>query len=423
MPIDTGIWNLAGRGVKSVADYDNEYAQGQQNKLAMLTGQMKMDEYKRGLADDNQLRELTRQSGGDMGKLRDLTYGAGNYKQGMAIDKTLTEQKKAEAEAAKMRIETAHKTISLVGQILSTAKDQPSYERSLATAQSYGIDTSKSPPQFDPKLVAAKVQEAQTVAEQLAQKWKAMEYTTPNANTRLQADTSIATNAATNATSRANNASTVGATLRGQNMTDARTRETLQQGKVPQGYRQTEDGNLQAISGGPADLKMQGALNQDTQSLNSGVSAMDRLAAAANELKSAPGLGGVTGLRGAIPNIPGSQAANAEALLNTLKSQVAFGVLQDMRNNSKTGGALGNVSDAEGKRLEANLAALEKAQSYEQMTASLQKIIDYTGGAKDRLREAYNLKHNGKAGPVATAPTGGKPGVFDAADAILRGGK
>lgn len=169
--------------------------------------------------------------------------------------------------------------------------------------------------------------------------------------------------------------------------------------KPPPGYRKTADGNLQAIPGGPADLKLQGAFNQDTAALNSSTSSMDRLAAAANEVMKHPGLAGTAGLRGAIPNIPGSQAADAAALLNTLKSLVAFGVLQDMRNNSKTGGALGSVSDAEGKRLEANLAALEKSQSVEQLKESLQKIIDYTVDAKDRLRGAYNMRHENGARP------------------------
>lgn len=169
-------------------------------------------------------------------------------------------------------------------------------------------------------------------------------------------------------------------------------------GKVPPGYRQTPDGNLQAIPGGPADTKLQGALNQDTATLQGSTNSMDRLATAANEALNHPGLQGITGLRGAIPNIPGSAAADAQAKLSTLKSQVGFGVLQDMRNNSKTGGALGSVSDAEGKRLEANLAALENAQSTDQMKDSLRKIIQYTGEAKDRLRNAFNMKHTNQGG-------------------------
>lgn len=166
--------------------------------------------------------------------------------------------------------------------------------------------------------------------------------------------------------------------------------------KAPAGYRMTQDGNLEAIPGGPADLKLQGAFNQDTAALSGSTSAMDRLATAANEALNHPGLGGITGVRSLFPNIPGGEAADAQAKLNTLKSQVAFGVLQDMRNNSKTGGALGAVSDAEGKRLEANLAALENAQSEEQMKESLKKIVEYTEGAKERLRSSFNLRHGGK---------------------------
>ncbi|HSB98130.1 MAG TPA: hypothetical protein VLC91_16840, partial [Spongiibacteraceae bacterium] len=59
----------------------------------------------------------------------------------------------------------------------------------------------------------------------------------------------------------------------------------------------------------------------------------------------------------------------------------------------------------EGKRLEANLAALENAQSVEQMKDSLKKIIEYSQGAKERLRGAYNLKHGNQSyGGNAPAP-------------------
>ena len=89
--------------------------------------------------------------------------------------------------------------------------------------------------------------------------------------------------------------------------------------------------------------------------------------------------------------------------METLGSQVAFGVLQNMRNNSKTGGALGQVSDAEGKLLRANLASLDRAQDPKEFKDALGRIIDYTDKAKDRLRNAYNLKHQGKTPTVAPA--------------------
>lgn len=184
--------------------------------------------------------------------------------------------------------------------------------------------------------------------------------------------------------------------------------EAKKDGKVPPGYRMTKDGNLEAIPGGPADLKQQGALNLDTAMMQSSNAAFDRLGTSANQVLNHPGLAGITGIRGSIPNIPGSAAADAEAQLNTLKSQVGFGVMQELRNNSKSGSSgLGALSDAEGKRLEQNLAALDKAQSLDQMKSSLKSIVDYSGSAKDRLRDAFNMKH--KTGePISLAPSTGK---------------
>ena len=176
---------------------------------------------------------------------------------------------------------------------------------------------------------------------------------------------------------------------------DTRNADLKDPNKPPSGFERTEDGSgLRAIPGGPADFKQAGMFNSDTSTLQSSNADLDRLATSANEILKSPGLSRITGIIGAFPNIPGSDAANAEANLLTLKSQVGFGVLQAMRNASKTGGALGNVSDAEGKRLEANLAALDKAQSYDQFKESLQKIIDFSAEAKGRLAGAYNLKYN-----------------------------
>lgn len=174
--------------------------------------------------------------------------------------------------------------------------------------------------------------------------------------------------------------------------------------KPPPGYRPTAEGNLEAIPGGPADTKLQGVMNQDTATLNTSIANFDRLATAANEVKNHPGLGGITGLRGAIPNIPGSAAANAQAKLDTLKAQVGFGVLQELRNASKTGGALGQVTEKEHVLLQNALAALANAQDTRQMQESLQKIIDYTAEAKERLRGAYNMKHGERGGAPAPAP-------------------
>lgn len=186
---------------------------------------------------------------------------------------------------------------------------------------------------------------------------------------------------------------------------------------TPSGYRATPDGGLEPIPGGPADTKIQGALNQDTAILQNTQSGLDRLEAEAVRLKKHAGLSKTTGIMSMVPlvggvaTIPGTDAANFKAGLETLKSQSGFNVLQEMRNNSKTGGALGQVSDFENRLLQANLANLDRAQSEDEFKAALDKIITYSTQAKDRLRSAYNLKHGGRSGQQQNAPQ--QPKIID----------
>jgi hypothetical protein len=142
---------------------------------------------------------------------------------------------------------------------------------------------------------------------------------------------------------------------------------------------------------------------QAQASLSDATSNLDRLADTARRVMQHPGLKGITSWQATIPDIPGSDAANARAELVALKSQIGFGVLQAMRNASKTGGALGSVSDSEGQRLENNLAALEQSQSPEAFRANLQRIIEYTTQAKSRLNTAYNQSYGGRGGQGARA--------------------
>lgn len=156
---------------------------------------------------------------------------------------------------------------------------------------------------------------------------------------------------------------------------------------------------------------------QAQASLTDAATNLDRMAQAANDLIHHPGLNGITSWNARVPDAPGSQAANARALLTSLKSQIGFGVLQAMRNASKTGGALGSVSDSEGIRLENNLAALEQSQSPEAFKANLQKIVEYANSTKGRLTNAYQQTYAGQrqASPAtANHPTPQTQADFDA---------
>lgn len=165
----------------------------------------------------------------------------------------------------------------------------------------------------------------------------------------------------------------------------------------------------------------QADLGKAKSALDTNVANLDRLATQSNELLNHPGLGRITGMTGMLPNVPGFPGADAQAKLETLKSQVGFGALQAMRDASKTGGALGSVSDFENRQLQNNLAELQNAQTEKQFKAALKKVIDYTEGAKDRMRAAYEQDYSHipspnpsarpttQTQPAATLPKIGEP--------------
>jgi hypothetical protein len=178
--------------------------------------------------------------------------------------------------------------------------------------------------------------------------------------------------------------------------------------KMPPGYRATTDGNMEAVPGGPADVKMNEKRQQDYASAQQVRQQLDELAMSVNKVMTSPGLEKNFGLQGYVPNMPGGSAANAAALLETLKTQGAFAALQEMRNASKTGGALGAISDREGQMLQNAMAPLAKAQSPQQVRESLRTILDHIERSKQRIADAYN-DHWNNAGAAAKQTMGGGP--------------
>lgn len=80
------------------------------------------------------------------------------------------------------------------------------------------------------------------------------------------------------------------------------------------------------------------------------------------------------GVGSLLKNLPGSSARDFAAQLDTLKANIIAGELTAMREASKTGGALGNVSDKESAFLSASLGALDVGQSPGNFKEQLGKV-------------------------------------------------
>ena len=90
------------------------------------------------------------------------------------------------------------------------------------------------------------------------------------------------------------------------------------------------------------------------------------------------GIGGwTTGTFGQLlKSVGGTDAADLNAKLETLRSNIGFDRLQKMRMESPTGGALGSVSERELSQLNAALGSLEQSQSPEQLKQNILRIRD-----------------------------------------------
>lgn len=82
-----------------------------------------------------------------------------------------------------------------------------------------------------------------------------------------------------------------------------------------------------------------------------------------------------TGLLGpTISKWGGTPAADLNSLLDTVGANISFDYLNTMRQNSPTGGALGNVTERELDLLRATAGNLKQSQSPEQLTYNLERL-------------------------------------------------
>jgi hypothetical protein len=153
--------------------------------------------------------------------------------------------------------------------------------------------------------------------------------------------------------------------------------------------------------------KREAALPQATSAIKGFEQNSDSFIKDLESLRDHPGLNQITGIAaGRLPAISAEGRA-AEAKYEKIIAKGGFQMLQNMRDASKTGGALGNVSNQEGKQLTSAFAAIQRTQDAKDVRAAIDQAINDIQGAKMRMREAYDSTYSYKsAAPAAPAATG-----------------
>lgn len=144
------------------------------------------------------------------------------------------------------------------------------------------------------------------------------------------------------------------------------------------------------------------AMPQASNARDAALAGLGRIQATVDDmLSNTRGLERSTGIMSHMPTMPGSDSANWQADLETLKAQIGFRGLAEMREASKTGGALGNVTERELGLLHNAYVALLDSQSAEEYTKNLQTLKEMLAGSQEQINQAF-AKEYGDMEPART---------------------
>lgn len=133
-------------------------------------------------------------------------------------------------------------------------------------------------------------------------------------------------------------------------------------GTIPQGYQQVQDPitgaiSLQPIPGGPHDTAKLDQAKADAQSISGNV--VINAAKQARDALAASGLPAAGSGSSVLSNMGETNAAELRRQIDVLKANASIETLNQMRQMSKTGGALGSVTEGEERLLAAKSGAID----------------------------------------------------------------
>jgi hypothetical protein len=329
---------------------------------------LKMQEYQRGIEQENKLRELI-SGGADLNSPETIRqmYSI-SPKMGAEFEKGRATIKREQTAADKNLVDLEAGYMKNARDSLSAVGDQNSYNawREQTIKRLPGL-ANMIPPQYSPQAKTALMADAN----------KYLEQTQITAAQQAQ----------------------MGVQMRGQDMQ-----------RIPSGFRMTKEGTLEAIPGGPTTTNLspkeiqqrEAKFPQATQAVKTFEAKTTELEKDLIALRDHPGLASITGIAaGRAPGITKDGRA-AQVIYDRILARGGFKELQDMRAASPTGGALGNVSNQEGQFLRQAFSGIDRVQDKSDVQKAIDQTITDLQGSKSRVREAYDMTYDYKGGGGAT---------------------
>ena len=170
-------------------------------------------------------------------------------------------------------------------------------------------------------------------------------------------------------------------------------------GAIPAGYRLNKDTKeLEAIPGGPTTVplapkdkqKREAVYPKATSALKAFDDTSNSLIKDLAELRDHPGLSSITGI--VAGRLPGAtkDGREAQALYDKIVARGGFQALTDLK---AAGGTLGAVSNQEGTQLKDSWAAINRTQDASSVKKALDQALATVQTSKDRIRDEYDLTY------------------------------
>ena len=167
-------------------------------------------------------------------------------------------------------------------------------------------------------------------------------------------------------------------------------------GTIPPGHMLLKNDSggyeMQPVSGSPASRDIKQSEDKIHKTAGQMLADFNNIDAVGNEVLSQIGFG-TSGIIGSKLSSIYQPSADMASNLDTLRADATFSKLQSIRENSPTGGAVGNMSDNEGRLMGAAQAALNQEQSPEQLKTNVKRYLDIRKGVIDRYAEDYKTDY------------------------------
>ena len=153
--------------------------------------------------------------------------------------------------------------------------------------------------------------------------------------------------------------------------------------------------------------KVQAQSEKQAQAAEQSINNLKRVITSVGEAEGLVGKSTTGALGGALAILPQTDARKLANKITSIKANLGFQQLDQMRQASPTGGALGNVSNQEISFLQATVEVLDQLENPEDIRQAFVKIKEHLSNWKETLEGRLPAKYQagGGQGAVPTAPT------------------